>query len=108
MQLRALEKAPKQHFQVFDPTDCPDVGVMDQMSLAELRQRLVLTKQRLQAEVRGAAWSECRKVQQQSGTTVRHWMTHMHLPPPAMHLLAHVQYNAGNPVAGVTLMNYPF
>lgn len=33
MQLRALERTPKPRTKLLDPTSCPDLGLLDQMSL---------------------------------------------------------------------------
>ncbi len=52
LQLRALERAPKRRFKTFDPTAIADLGMNDQMSLAELRARLAAAKQRQFEEVR--------------------------------------------------------
>ena len=43
-QIRTLEKIPKKRETGFDPTETPGYGFLDEMSLAELRERLALQK----------------------------------------------------------------
>lgn len=49
-QIRALERVPKKRVVAFDPTYVPPVGVLEQMSLAELRERLVTAEEERKAE----------------------------------------------------------
>lgn len=46
-QIRELEKIPIQRSQGFDPTEAGKHGLMIEMSVAELRERLELNKQKL-------------------------------------------------------------
>ena len=50
-QIRELEKVPIQRTQGFDPTECGNHGLMIEMSVAELRERLELNKAKLQQEI---------------------------------------------------------
>ena len=50
-QIRELEKIPIQRFQGFDPTEAGHHGLMCEMSVAELRERLELNKQRQLQEI---------------------------------------------------------
>ena len=43
-QIRTLEKIPKKRETGFDPTETPGYGILNEMSLAELRERLTLQK----------------------------------------------------------------
>jgi hypothetical protein len=49
-QIRALERVPKKRVIAFDPTYVPPVGVLEQMSLAELRERLATAEEERKAE----------------------------------------------------------
>ncbi len=45
-QIRALERAPKQKVNVFDPTTSSGIGLLNEMSLVELHERLRMVKER--------------------------------------------------------------
>jgi DNA-binding XRE family transcriptional regulator len=49
--LRELEKIPIQRYQGFDPTEAGNHGLMCEMSVAELRERIELNKAKLAQEV---------------------------------------------------------
>jgi DNA-binding XRE family transcriptional regulator len=49
--LRELEKIPIQRYQGFDPTEAGNNGLMCEMSVAELRERIELNKAKLAQEV---------------------------------------------------------
>ena len=50
-QLRELEKIPIQRYQGFDPTEAGNHGLMCEMSIAELRERIELNKAKLAQEI---------------------------------------------------------
>lgn len=50
-QIREIEKIPIQRTQGFDPTEAGNHGLMIEMSVAELRERLELNKQKQQQEI---------------------------------------------------------
>ena len=50
-QIRELEKIPIQRSQGFDPTQAGSHGLMVEMSVAELRERLEMNKLKLQQEI---------------------------------------------------------
>ena len=54
-QIRTLEKIPKKRETGFDPTETPGYGFLNEMSLAELRERLALQKKMTSDEI------ECKK-----------------------------------------------
>lgn len=49
-QIRALERVPVEKFKMFDPAEPPCQGLLEEMSLAELRERLALVAARQQKE----------------------------------------------------------
>jgi len=50
-QIRALERVPVEKFKMFDPAEAPCQGLLEEMSLAELRERLALAAAKQQKEV---------------------------------------------------------
>mmetsp|Transcript_27987 Transcript_27987/g.51062 ORF Transcript_27987/g.51062 Transcript_27987/m.51062 type:complete len:762 (+) Transcript_27987:124-2409(+) len=50
-QIRALEKVPVERFKPFDPAEQPSQGLLEEMSLAELRERLRLEEAKHKKEV---------------------------------------------------------
>lgn len=50
-QIRELEKIPIQRTKGFDPTEASGLGLMDEMSIAELRERLEYNKRQQQQEI---------------------------------------------------------
>ena len=51
-QIRALERVPKRTIIRFDPTESSGVGLLEEMSLVELKERLRMNK------IRDAEWKE--------------------------------------------------
>lgn len=49
-QIRALELAPVERVKIFDPTETSGLGFLDEMSLAELKERLNILKIRRKQE----------------------------------------------------------
>lgn len=50
-QIRELEKIPIQRTKGFDPCETSGLGLMEEMSIAELRERLEFNKRKQQQEV---------------------------------------------------------
>lgn len=49
-QIRALERVPVVRAKKFDPTESSGLGLLDEMSIAELRERLAINKKRAEEE----------------------------------------------------------
>ena len=45
-QLKALSEVPRKHVKVFDPTESVGLGLLDEMSLVEMKERLSINKVR--------------------------------------------------------------
>ncbi|TMW68054.1 hypothetical protein Poli38472_007726 [Pythium oligandrum] len=54
-QIRALDRVHREHVVVFDPTETVQLGLLEEMSLAELKERLVVRKAEQQA------WEDARR-----------------------------------------------
>ncbi|GAB9463255.1 hypothetical protein Gpo141_00000721 [Globisporangium polare] len=54
-QIRALDRVHREHVVVFDPTETAQLGLLDEMSLAELRERLQVRK------AEQLAWEDARR-----------------------------------------------
>lgn len=78
-QIRALELVPRQRVNVLDPTYVPQFGLLEQMSLAELRERLCVVEQEREEEVtKRRASIVTNKQERQSDLTNRvHRLTEM-------------------------------
>eukprot|EP00899_Mesostigma_viride_P018959 jgi/Mesvir1/27064/Mv20756-RA.1 len=63
-QLRAIDAVPKEKVAIFDPTAASGVGLLEEMSIAELRERLALAKER-RAEQQQQQRAEILKQKQQ-------------------------------------------
>ena len=50
-QIRELEKIPIQRTKGFDPTETSGLGLMEEMSIAELRERLEFNKRKVEQEI---------------------------------------------------------
>lgn len=51
LRLQALEKVPRRKIQEFDPTEVTQHGLLEEMSILELRERLIMAKKKKQDEV---------------------------------------------------------
>lgn len=62
-ELKALHSVKSLYHKEFDPTECPNLGLMCEMSIAELQERLGLIKLDLQEELENKrkAVNECRQ-----------------------------------------------
>ena len=50
MQIRALELVPRKRVTALDPTYTPKIGLLEEMSLAELRERLRMVEETREEE----------------------------------------------------------